>query len=142
MANIKHSIPITAKPEAVYPLVATAKGFSQWWAEDTVESSGAVELGFFKRSTVYRLRLDVDKASSHAEWVCDSGDEWKATHLIFRLEAANSGTLLRFTHTGWKGETDYFVACTTTWGELMYRLKAVAEGKRPGPLFRMAEMAY
>jgi len=43
---------------------------------------------------------------------------------------------------GWKGETDYFVACTTTWGELMYRLKAVAEGKRPGPLFRMAEMTY
>jgi len=142
MADIKHSIPITAKPEAVYPLVATAKGFSQWWAEDIVESSGAVELGFFKRSTVYRLRLDVDKASTHAEWVCDSGDEWKATHLIFRLDAANSGTLLRFTHAGWKGETDYFVACTTTWGELMYRLKAVAEGKRPGPLFRMAEMAY
>jgi len=142
MADIKHSIPISAVPEQVYALVATAKGFSQWWAEDVVESGGTVELGFFKRSTVYRLRLDVGKASTHAEWVCDSGDEWKATHLIFRLEAANSGTLLRFTHAGWKGETDYFVACTTTWGELMYRLKAVAEGKRPGPLFRMAEMTY
>jgi uncharacterized protein YndB with AHSA1/START domain len=142
MADIKHSIPISAVPEQVYALVATAKGFSQWWAEDVVESGGAVELGFFKRSTVYRLKLDVDKLPVHAEWVCDSGDEWKATHLIFRLEAANSGTLLRFTHAGWKGETDYFVACTTTWGELMYRLKAVAEGKSPGPLFRMAEMAY
>ena len=93
-------------------------------------------------AAAYRLKLDVDNLPVHAEWVCDSGDEWKATHLIFRLEAANSGTLLRFTHAGWKGETDYFVACTTTWGELMYRLKAVAEGKRPGPLFRMAEMAY
>jgi hypothetical protein len=142
MADIKHSIPISAVPEQVYALVATAKGFSQWWAEDVVESGGTVELGFFKRSTVYRLKLDVDKLPVHAEWVCDSSDEWKATHLIFRLEAANSGTLLRFTHAGWKGETDYFVACTTTWGELMYRLKAVAEGKRPGPLFRMAEMAY
>jgi uncharacterized protein YndB with AHSA1/START domain len=142
MADIKHAIPISAVPEQVYALVATAKGFSQWWAEDVVESGGAVDLGFFKRSTVYRLKLNVDKLPVHAEWVCDSGDEWKATHLIFRLEAANSGTLLRFTHAGWKGETDYFVACTTTWGELMYRLKAVAEGKRPGPLFRMAEMAY
>ena len=142
MADIKHSIPISAVPEQVYALVATAKGFSQWWAEDVVESGGTVELGFFKRSTVYRLKLDVDKLPVHAEWVCDSSDEWKATHLIFRLEAADSGTLLRFTHAGWKGETDYFVACTTTWGELMYRLKAVAEGKRPGPLFRMAEMAY
>ena len=142
MADIKHSIPITTKPEAVYPLVATAKGFSLWWAEDVRESSGAVELGFFKRSTVYRLKLETDKAPALAEWVCDSGDEWKGTHLIFRLEPANSGTLLRFTHAGWKGETDYFVACTTTWGELMYRLKAVAEGKRPGPLFRVAEIAY
>jgi uncharacterized protein YndB with AHSA1/START domain len=142
MADIKHSIPISAVPEQVYALVATAKGFSQWWAEDVVESGGAVELGFFKRSTVYRLKLDVDKLPVHAEWVCDSGDEWKGTHLIFRLETANSGTLLRFTHAGWKKDTDYFVACTTTWGELMYRLKAVAEGKRPGPLFRMAEMAY
>jgi uncharacterized protein YndB with AHSA1/START domain len=142
MADIKHSIPISAVPEQVYALVATAKGFSQWWAEDVVESGGAVELGFFKRSTVYRLNLEVDQSPVHADWVCDSGDEWKGTHLIFRLEAANSGTLLRFTHAGWKKDTDYFVACTTTWGELMYRLKAVAEGKKPGPLFRMAEMAY
>jgi hypothetical protein len=142
VADIKHSIPITTKPEAVYPLVGTAKGFSLWWAEDVRESSSAVELGFFKRSTVYCLKLETDKAPAHAEWVCDSGDEWKGTCLIFRLEPANSGTLLRFTHAGWKGETDYFVACTTTWGELMYRLKAVAEGKRPGPLFRVAEMAY
>jgi uncharacterized protein YndB with AHSA1/START domain len=142
MPDIKHSIPISATPEQIYPLVATAKGFSHWWAEDVVESSDAVELGFFKRSTVYRLKLEVDKSPAHAEWVCDSGDEWKGTHLIFRLEPANSGTLLRFTHAGWKKETDYFVACTTTWGELMYRLKAVAEGKKPGPLFRVAEMAY
>ena len=142
MADIKHSIPISEVPERIYPLVATANGFSHWWAERIVESAGAVELGFFKRSTMYRVKLEVDKAPVHAEWVCDSGDEWKATHLIFRLEPANSGTLLRFTHAGWKKETDYFVACTTTWGELMYRLKAVAEGKKPGPLFRVAEMAY
>ena len=142
MPDIKHSIPISATPEQIYSLVATAKGFSHWWAEDVVESSNAVELGFFQRSTVYRLKLEVDKSPAHAEWVCDSGDEWKGTHLVFRLEPSKSGTLLRFSHAGWKKETDYFVACTTTWGELMYRLKAVAEGKKPGPLFRVAEMAY
>ena len=35
MPDIKHSIPITAKPEIVYPLVATGKGFTRWWAEDS-----------------------------------------------------------------------------------------------------------
>ena len=44
--------------ETVYPLVATAAGFSQWWAADVTESAGPVELGFFKRATVYRLRLE------------------------------------------------------------------------------------
>ena len=30
---------------------------------------------------------------------------------------------------GWLSETEYFMTCNTTWGELMYRLKAAAEGK-------------
>jgi hypothetical protein len=142
MADIKHSVPIAARPEAFYPLVATAKGFRGWWAADVTESAGAVELGFFKRATVYRLRLKVDNRPAQAEWVCETGDEWNGTRLIFRLEAGNSGTLLRFTHGGWTAETDYFVACNTTWGELMYRLKAVAEGKKRGPLFLADELAY
>jgi hypothetical protein len=41
-----------------------------------------------------------------------------------------------------RAETDDFVACTTTWGELMFRLKATAEGKSPGPLFSSTGMAY
>jgi hypothetical protein len=142
MADIKHSALITGKPEAIYPLVATAQGFSQWWAADVTESAGTVELGFFKRATVYRMRLNVDNAPAHAEWVCETGDEWNGTRIIFRSEAGKSGTLLRFTHGGWKSETDYFVACNTTWGELMYRLKAVAQGETPSPLFLAGELTY
>ena len=142
MPDIKHSIPIAAKPEAIYPLVATGKGFMQWWAEDVTEPAGMVELGFFKRATVYRVRMQTNNAPKHAEWVCESGDEWSGTRLSFHLDPTNAGTLLRFAHGGWKAETDYFIACNTTWGELMYRLKAAAEGKTPGPLFRIAEMAY
>ncbi len=142
MPDIKHSIPIAARPESIYPLVATAKGFTHWWAEDVTEPAGIVELGFFKRATVYRLRVKTNNAPQHAEWGCESGDEWSGTFLSFHLEPTGAGTLLRFAHAGWKAETDYFIACNTTWGELMYRLKAAAEGKTPGPLFRVAEMAY
>jgi hypothetical protein len=49
---------------------------------------------------------------------------------------------LRFTHGGWRSETDYFLNCNTTWGELMYRLKAAAEGKPRGPLFLASDLAY
>jgi hypothetical protein len=62
--------------------------------------------------------------------------------LVFLLEARPSGTLLRFTHAGWQAETDYFTSCNTAWGELMFRLKAAAEGKPRGLLFLAADLAY
>ena len=142
MPDIQHAVQIASKPETIYPLVATAKGLGQWWAADITESGGAVSLGFFNRATVYNLTLKVDKPPVQAEWVCDTGDEWSGTHILFRLEAKGSGALLRFTHAGWRSETDYFCSCNTTWGELMYRLKAAAEGKSRGPLFLANDLAY
>jgi hypothetical protein len=142
MADIQHAIQIAAKPETIYQLFATAGGFSRWWAMDIVEEGGAIELGFFNRATTYRLRPYVNHPPSEAEWVCDTGDEWNGTHLRFQIEATKSGSVLRFSHSGWRGETDYFVMCNTTWGELMYRLKAVAEGKTASPLFSREGLGY
>ena len=142
MPDIQHAIQIASKPETIYPLIATANGHGQWWAADVAEPSGAVELGFFNRTTIYRLRLKVNQPPTQAEWICETGQEWSGTHIVFRLEARGSGTLLRFTHAGWQSATDYFTSCNTTWGELMYRLKAAAEGKSPGPLFLANDLAY
>jgi uncharacterized protein YndB with AHSA1/START domain len=142
MADIRHAIQIAAKPEAVYPLVATTKGFAQWWAADVTEPDGVVELGFFNRTTIYRLRLAANQPPAQADWICETGKEWSGTHIIFRLTPGSPGTLLRFTHAGWESDTDYFISCNTTWGELMFRLKAAAEGKSPGPLFLANGLAY
>jgi uncharacterized protein YndB with AHSA1/START domain len=142
MAQIKHAITIEASPEKVYPLIATARGFSQWWAADIKENSGMVDLSFFGGATVYRLQLARSTRPRDAEWRCISGQEWNGTRLLFEMTPNSAKTLLRFTHADWNSETDYFVMCTTTWGELMFRLKATAEGKRPGPLFSTTGMAY
>jgi len=144
MADIKHSIQIAAESLRVHPLVASAAGFTRWWAEDVTEdrASGNVELGFFNRATVYGLHPVEIAAPRRAHWLCQSGKEWSGTRLFFDLSEQKGQTLLRFTHAGWQAETDYFVACTTTWGELMFRIKAVAEGKTPGPLFSAAGLAY
>ncbi len=101
-----------------------------------------VDLGFFNRATVYRLKLEADRPKVHAEWVCENGGEWSGTHIVFRLEARGAGTVLGFTHGGWRAETAYFVSCNTTWDELPFRLKWAAEGKSRGPLFRARDMAY
>jgi uncharacterized protein YndB with AHSA1/START domain len=142
MADILHSIQISAPADAIYPLISTAQGLAEWWAADVTETGGAVELGFFNRQTVYRLRAQVNQPPSHFEWACETGKEWSGTRLIFKLGPAGKGTLVRFTHAGWQSATDYFVACITTWGELMFRLKSAAEGKSRGPLFLASSLAY
>ncbi|HUI81973.1 MAG TPA: SRPBCC domain-containing protein [Bryobacteraceae bacterium] len=142
MPDIRHAVQIAAATDAIYPLVAAGAGFTAWWAEDVTERDGAVELGFFSRRTLYRLRQQAAEPIRRAEWMCETGAEWKDTRLLFTLDPQPNGTLLRFTHAAWASETDYFVSCNTTWGALMLRLKAAAEGKSPGPLFRTDSMAY
>jgi uncharacterized protein YndB with AHSA1/START domain len=144
MPDIRHAIAIDVPPELVFPLVSTGRGFTQWWAADVSEAGadGTVELGFFQRSTIYRLKPVRLAAPREAEWLCESGKEWQGTRLRFELAESQGKTLLRFTHADWQADTDYYVSCTTTWGELMFRLKAAAEGKSPGPLFSAGGMAY
>ncbi|HWX37800.1 MAG TPA: hypothetical protein VNY09_01090 [Candidatus Sulfotelmatobacter sp.] len=144
MPDIKHAIQIDAAPNLTFLLAATAAGFMKWWAADVTEdkSAGFVELGFFNRATVYRLRPIQITSPLRAHWLCDSGKEWSGTKLFFDLTGQGGRTQLRFTHAGWVAETDYFISCNTTWGELMFRLKAAAEGKPQVPLFSSTGLAY
>jgi uncharacterized protein YndB with AHSA1/START domain len=144
MPDIKHSIQIEAAPQRVHAFVASANGFTKWWASDVTEdkAGGNVQLGFFKRATVYGLQPVQIAAPRQAHWLCHTGKEWSGTRLLFDLAEQKGQTLLRFSHVGWQAETDYFIACNTTWGELIFRLKAAAEGKSIGPLFTDAGLAY
>ena len=143
MADIAHSIGAAAPPEALYPLVSNGPGFRAWWAQDVVvKPDGAVELGFFGRATVYRLRAIGLEPTRKAVWQCETGQEWSGTRLVFDLEVQGTTTLVRFTHAGWARATEFFVSCNTTWGGLMFRLKAAAEGRAPGPLFLAGGLAY
>lgn len=143
MADIVHSVEVAADAGVVYSLVSSGPGFQAWWAEDVVVTpDGAVELGFFDRATVYRLRAVGLEDGRKAVWQIETGQEWSGTQLVFALEARKTGTLVRFTHAGWATASEYFVSCNTTWGALMYRLKAAAEGKASGPLFLAGGFAY
>lgn len=141
--DIVHSIGISARPDVLFPLISSGPGFQEWWAEDVVVMpDGAVELGFFSRATVYRLRAVGRETARKAVWECETGQEWSGTRLAFELEVQGATTLTRFTHSGWRRATDFFVSCNTTWGGLMFRLKAAAEGRAPGPLFLANSLAY
>lgn len=136
MPDIRLSVQIDASAAEVYPLISSGSGFAKWWAEDVSQgSNGAVDLGFFKRGIVYSVKVAKQNAPSQVQWACLNGKEWEGTKLLFQLSESKGQTLLTFTHAGWEKETDYFVSCSTTWGALMFRIKAAAEGRPRGPLF-------
>jgi len=140
MADIRHALPIDATPERVTQLVSSAEGLATWWAEDVVRVGGAdtLELGFFDRSTVYRLVRAPEPDG--VRWRCETGSEWAGTDLVFRPRRKGSQTQLEFSHERWADETPYFVSCNTTWGHLMFRLKEAAEGAGARPLFTKSGM--
>src|SRR5438105_2676993 len=132
MPDIKHMIDIKATPDAVYALIGTPAGLSKWWAEDVFDvSEGGCSLGFFDRTTVYRLRAESRAPGKQIVWHCESGQEWSGTRLIFDLQNSGKSTVLRFTHADWRTSADYFTMCNTTWGELMFRLMSAAQGRTP-----------
>ncbi len=136
MPDIRHAIVINAPVDRIRSLVASPAGLAAWWAEDVSEvpNSGSVELGFFSRSTVYRLTPQ--PAADEIRWLCETGQEWAATTLVFRLEPKDGQTGLEFWHKDWADESPYFVSCNTVWGHLMFKLKDAAEGRgTPSPLF-------
>jgi hypothetical protein len=108
----------------------------------TPDATGAVELGFFNRATVYRFQPAEHQANRRARWTCTTGNEWQGTIIEALLEPMSTGTRLRFAHSCWRKATDYFTSSNTMWGELMFRLKAVAEGRSLGPLFSRGSLAY
>lgn len=134
MPDIKQAVQVDAPAGNVYSLIRCGEGFSKWWAEDVVVRPDTVDLGFFNRATVYSVQL-VKSTPGETEWFCQNGKEWKGTRLRFTLSETRGQTLLRLTHADWEAETDYFVSCNTTWGALMFRLKATAEGQATVPLF-------
>ncbi len=137
MADIKHSISIDAPRERVFPLIASGSGFARWWTADVTEDypTGIIEVAFFNHATVYRLKPIRSSTSWTTEWMCQTGQEWTGTRLLFELTETSGTTQLRVRHSGWKAETDYFVSCTKVWEEMMLQFKAAAEGNGLGPLF-------
>lgn len=137
MPDLLHSIPINASPKDVYDAVATQTGMQGWWTRDTKMDErvgGKAEFGFNKRGMVFRMVVDALEPGRTVRMSC-SGDhpEWAGTSLEWRVEATPEGSILRFSHCGWREVTPFAATCNSTWGELMYRLKSYVETRRANP---------
>lgn len=137
MADMHHEIRIDAPPERVFDALATQKGLRGWWTEDSTTGSRAgdrAEFGFDNRGTIFHMQIDELQPARRLVWTC-LGDpaEWEGTRLSWELSPAGGATTLHFTHGGWSSTDGYFAMCNSTWGELMYRLKAYVESGTSNP---------
>jgi uncharacterized protein YndB with AHSA1/START domain len=140
VAELKHQVSISATPAKVFAALVTQAGLRRWWTADTTADEtvgGKAEFGFDKRQMVFRMKIKKLVPSKQVVWSCH-GDhpEWKGTTLTWNIARGDGETVLRFTHGGWKAVSEYFAGCNSSWGELIYRLKDYAEGKKPGPRWR------
>lgn len=142
MTDILHRITIGAAPAKILPALSTTEGFHRWWTDDcaAVPEAGTVNVFRFQGGAVeFRFRVD-ELTESRVAWTCLAGEkvpeEWVGTRVTFELSPdGNGATVVRFGHRGWRSTDGEFPACNTVWGDLMHRLKALAEGSPRGPYF-------
>lgn len=140
MVDILHQIIIDAIPSEVYSAITSEQGLKSWWTTDVGGESkvGSVLIfGFYKRSVVFRMRIDKLSPYETINWTC-LGDpaEWKDTKLVWELKQKNNNqTILTFSHTGWPSTEGEYKMCNTTWGHLMMLLKDYVEKGMINPFF-------
>lgn len=140
--DLIHRIGIEAAAEKIYRAITTEEGIRAWWTKDVkmdVDAGGRAEFGFFKRSTVFTMRIEALKPASLVKWTCVGGTspDWVGTTQEFALEPEADGeVLLKFCHGGWVSGGDHCYFCNTTWGHLLVSLKQYAEKGVKNPYFR------
>jgi uncharacterized protein YndB with AHSA1/START domain len=137
MKNIRHLITINATPSKVYHAISEQEGLSSWWTQDTkvnLADPGILEFGFGNGYTK-KMKIIHTHPTVRLEWKCvDAHPEWIGTKIVFDLTTTKEhGTLLRFSHEGWRDETDMYAICNFNWAKFMMSLKSFCETGKGDP---------
>jgi uncharacterized protein YndB with AHSA1/START domain len=114
MASIKHYLLIKALPDKVFKALASTEGLKGWWTLEakTDEQVGGVAEFIFGEHYHNKMKIVELVPNKKVGWECIKGDkEWIGTSFVFDLEENDGDAILRFTHSNWKEETDFFASC-------------------------------
>ena len=130
MPDIFHDFPIKASPGRVFQAVSTPGGLDCWWTERSAgtPSEGAeYRLGFGPQ---YQWRARVTRCVPDSEFelqMVHSDNDWNGTRVGVRLEARDSGTWVRFYHTGWPSANEHYRISNCCWAAYLRILRRYLE---------------
>jgi len=135
---ISHQIGVKASPEEIYQALTDTKKLAQWWTSDTRGSGTKVgdTLEFWFGEFCQKFRVKALKPVSRVAWKSPTGqgaDEWEETEVMFDISADDKQTYIRFQHSGWRKNTDFYAHCSMKWATFMLSLKDLLEKGKGHP---------
>lgn len=140
MSTISLDVQIEAAPERVFEALSRQEGLASWWTEDATAEPvvGTVaEFGFYDRTIVVRFRIEELERASRVRWYGIEGPApYVGSTVVFALERAGAGTLVRFAHSGLGGDDAFLAHAAQSWQRVLASLKAYAETGQGTPMPR------
>ena len=128
--SILHDFQVNAGVDAVFGAITTPEGLDQWW---TRRSSGKAEVGaeyelWFGPEADWRARVtEVVPSQRLALELTGADEDWQRTRVGFVVEPRDTGTVVHFSHSGWRTENEHFRVSSFCWAMYLRLMRRYAE---------------
>lgn len=116
--SIHHCLEIEASPTRLFDALTRPDQLAAWWTprvERQGEGVGAVLQFRFGDGGGPDMRVDAQEEGRLVQWHCVAGP-WQGMTFRFALAPHARGVVLRFDHSGWSEQSDFFGHCNAKWG--------------------------
>lgn len=131
MPDILHKVGIKSlSVNEPYQAVATIKGLSDWWTNETQGESkvdGTIRFRFGGNGGFDMKVLELDPGKRVLWQVVSGPDEWIGTKISFDFKREGESTGVLFKHQGWKEPVEFMHHCSTKWATFLLSLKSLVE---------------
>ena len=129
MPSIKQIFHIQASKSEVFRAISNVEGLSHWWtAQTTGDATVGGVLQFRFNSPGCDMKVLATEENDHITWQCVAGfADWIGTTITITLEDRDGRTMVRFEHSGWATDNDFFGACSFSWGRYLSSLRRYCE---------------
>ena len=130
MADIHHLLLIDAPISKIYQAISTEKGYKAWWTD---ESYGDFKVGgevHFDFGEKYKNTFEVSYLDPDTRVVLlgkESVPDWVDSKIDIRLDKQDGKVRVRFSHSGYPDDGDFYANCNYSWGYYLKSLKDYCE---------------